>query len=99
MKRKLILGLFLLGFFLLANLALAEEKPSNGPVAVPSKCDCLKRNIALISPGLRADVLAKEPDRMPLYRYCHWDCMCYWGDCDCIWMCFDRKGIWIPTAR
>lgn len=83
MTKKLMPWLFLLSFLLLTSVALAGEKPLTGPGAVPSKCNCLKKDIAPPSPGLKADLLVgkpsdgtevlKGPGCPPGYRYvCHW---------------------------
>jgi hypothetical protein len=79
MTRKLILGFFLVTFLLMTTLAIAGERPSTGPGAVPSKCDCLKKDKSPTSPGLRPDVIVGKPN-LDIYHG-SWDCYeeCYWA--------------------
>jgi len=72
MTKKLILGFFLVTFLLLTTLVIAGEKPSNGPVAIPSKCDCLNQGKASTSTDLKADVINHEPLRVPLQPCALW---------------------------
>lgn len=89
MTRKLMLGFFLVTFLLLTTLAIAGEKPTTGPVAVPSKCDCLNKDKAPASLGLKSDVIVGKPN---LDKY-HgaWDCYkeCYlsFGHLWCFTVC------------
>jgi len=90
MTKKLMLGIFLVSILLLSNLAVTAERSSPGPAlakmdAVSSECDCLKKDKAPTSPGLKADVLI-WPD---LIKWCPpgckwmripgrgWRCVCY----------------------
>ena len=89
MTKKLMLGIFLASFLLLTNLALAGERSSPGPAiakigAVPSDCDCLKKDKAPTSPGLKADVLIEKPDRINMQP----------GDCGYEWVCVRYCNFW-----
>jgi hypothetical protein len=108
MKKNLILSLFLLGFLFLVNMALAGERPSYGPVVVPSKCNCMNKDNTSSSPGLSPDILIGNSNQMTKYHgNCSWEChhydycdlyiegigCVYWvHDWKCDYMCRDSNG-------
>ena len=108
MTRKLILGFSLVAFLLLTNMALAGERPSNGPVTVPTKCDCLKKDIAPVTEGVISDILYLNPNNAPVHPpNCMWVChhydycylyipgigCVYWvSDWECNYECHDNYG-------
>ncbi|MFH1335174.1 MAG: hypothetical protein ABII96_01540 [Candidatus Zixiibacteriota bacterium] len=78
--KKLILGFFLVTFLLLTTIAIAGEKPTAVSVAAPSKCDCLKKDTDQNKPGLKSEVLTKDPsfDDPLLMKKCpYW--RCFWS--------------------
>jgi hypothetical protein len=97
MTKKLMLAFFLVSFLLVTSIALAGERPSAGPVVVPSKCDCLKKDKVQISPDLRPEVLAEDLSFMTIYRDCRWFCdsiclewwrgHCYAWGWECVYFC------------
>ena len=84
MTKKWILGIFLASFLLLTNLALAGERTSPEPAttkmsAVPSDCDCLKKDKAPTSPGLKADAFNGGPLQTVKQIPClEWRCHRVW---------------------
>jgi hypothetical protein len=96
MTKKLMLGIFLASFFLMTNLAFAGEGASQGPAigkmgAVPSKCDCLKKDIAPPSPGLRPDVLTDRPDLVTFCWHGWYHCYRAYGQTWCV--CWRRNSL------
>ena len=92
MTRKLMLGIFLASFLLLINLAVAVERSSSGPAitkvaAVLSDCDCLKKDSAPPSAGLKADVLVEKPSRAIPPGPCWLECYWAWGVKWCFVVC------------
>ena len=84
MTMKLMVGILFFSLLLLTNFALAAERSSSGPAvaklgAVPSDCDCLKKDKAPTSPGLKADAFNGGPLQTVKQMPClEWRCRWVW---------------------
>ena len=84
MTKKLMLGIFFVSLLLPMSLALEAEGSSLVPAmanvdAVPSDCDCLKKDKAPTSPGLKADPFNGGPLQTVKQIPClEWRCHRVW---------------------